>query len=116
MRTCPHMSPGCSSPWDLNIAPARHYCCHSQAHSDLLTSPAQKRLDADTFTANVFHQSEKRRAKERQKDRKTERQERQRDRKTEREESSGAQFEDVPSERLFFPLSPKNRLTFAVID
>lgn len=74
MRTCPHMSPGCSSPWDLNIAPARHYCCHSQAHSDLLTSPAQKRLDADTFTANVFHQSEKRRAKERQKDRKTERQ------------------------------------------
>lgn len=57
MRTCPHMSPGCSSPWDLNIAPARHYCCHSQTYSDLLTSPAQKRLDADTFTANVFHQS-----------------------------------------------------------
>lgn len=54
MRTCPHMSPGCSSPWDLNIAPARHYCCHSQTYSDLLTSPTQKRLDADTFPANVF--------------------------------------------------------------
>lgn len=108
MRTCPHMSPGCSSPWDLNIAPARHYCCHSQAHSDLLTSPAQKRLDADTFTANVFHQSEKKKSEgetERQK-------ERQRDRKTEREESSGAQFEDVPSERLFFPLVPQKPFDF----
>lgn len=66
MRTCPHMSPGCSSPRDLNIAPARHYCCHSQTHSDLLTSPAQKRLDADTFTANVFHQCKKKRERERE--------------------------------------------------
>lgn len=52
---------------------------------------------------------EKKRAKERQKDRKTERQ---KDRETEREESSGAQFEDVPSQRLFFPLFPQKPFDF----
>lgn len=93
MRTCPHMSPGCSSPWDLNIAPARHYCCHSQTHSDLLTPPAQKRLDADTFTANVFHQCKKR--------------ERKRD--SEWEMSASVQREDnffFSVSVLLFPLSP----------
>lgn len=106
MRTCPHMSPGCSSPRDLNIAPARHYCCHSQTHSDLLTSPAQKRLDADTFTANVFHQCKK---KEREK-------ERQRARDERRRSARRLFFIFTSASVLLFPLPPKYCLTFAGID
>lgn len=102
MRTCPHMSPGCSSPRDLNIAPARHYCCHSQTHSDLLTSPAQKRLDADTFTANVFHQCKK-----------EDRREREWEGEGERKMSASVQCEDVSCCSLF---PPKHGLTFAAID
>lgn len=49
------MSPGSSSPRDLNIAPTRRYCCHSRTYGDLLTLAVQKRLQADISTPNVVH-------------------------------------------------------------
>lgn len=104
MRTCRHMSPGCSSPRDLNLAPARHYCCHSQTHSDLLTSAAQKRLDALTHSRQMSFTRAKKKKKKTATERASERAREER----EREERGSAQFEDSG----FVFLAPKKPFEF----